>query len=61
MFSKACFGMQNDSITKENNLKKFVFESLRGLNRLLFNPTIKVAFIIIVILKLIYLIIKKIK
>lgn len=34
--------MQNDSITKENDLKKYVFESLRGLNRLLFNPTIKV-------------------
>nr|QEV83801.1 cytochrome P450 [Brachionus rotundiformis] len=41
VIAAACFGMQNDSITKENNLKKYVFESLRGLNRLLFNPTIK--------------------
>nr|AHL88994.1 cytochrome p450 3049B2 [Brachionus koreanus] len=41
VIAAACFGMQNDSITKENNFKKFVFESLRGLNRLLFNPTIK--------------------
>nr|QVK45595.1 cytochrome P450 [Brachionus paranguensis] len=40
VIAAACFGMQNNSITKENNLKKFVFESLRGLNRLLFNPTI---------------------
>ncbi|RNA33734.1 cholesterol 24-hydroxylase-like, partial [Brachionus plicatilis] len=41
VIAAACFGIQNDSITKENNLKKFVFESLKGLNRLLFNPTIK--------------------
>nr|ATW72318.1 cytochrome p450 CYP3049B5 [Brachionus calyciflorus] len=41
VIAAACFGMENDSISKENDLKKLVFESLRGLTRLLINPTIK--------------------
>ena len=36
--------MEIDSINKDNNLKNYVFEGLRGFNRALFDPTLKVLF-----------------
>ncbi|CAF0954298.1 unnamed protein product [Brachionus calyciflorus] len=38
------FGMEIDSINKDNNLKNYVFEGLRGFNRALFDPTLKLSF-----------------
>nr|ATW72319.1 cytochrome p450 CYP3049B6 [Brachionus calyciflorus] len=38
------FGMEIDSINKDNQLKNYVFEGLRGFNRALIDPTLKVTF-----------------
>nr|UOU03254.1 cytochrome P450 3049B2 [Brachionus rubens] len=41
VIAAACFGLESNSISGNNDLKRLVFESLSGLTRLLVNPTIK--------------------